>query len=560
MKKVIIFILSVLFSGAIFAQSSPIEIRTAEEFAALNDSKISLKGDYILMNDITLDEWVPVGGIYENDGLGFSGAFNGNGYTVTIIGFSSSLDNARIGLFGLIEEEGTVKNLCITGNIRYAGSTKFLYIGGIAGVNYGLISGCVSKIALDGSNAYVKDKSSKKTKSLFGYEDGAYGGCIAGINMGIITNCYSTGAILVSNKKTISYAGGIAGANGKPVGGSIGISIGSGGGGISVSQGTVKMDDVISHCYSTASTLSNGGILGVSGGIAGYNHITGVILKCVSLNRTIEANGNRSSANPVASIGLTYYRNPDVFYREDIVTRRYRDGKEQEDKEFSKKNEVAISTTQEESWWRYQDGLSEKQQRQRFGFSFGNDEQSPWVWNDKAKRPVMYWETTEIQDLPDLQLQPFMELMATASAMSNPAKMENSDIEWYIENDMLIVSGTGDIPGAPEWKDRISDVASVIIEDGITGIGHHAFAMSKIVSITIGKDVTSIKTYAFFNCNNLTSVEVKSEIPPKVGAFVFMSTPVGKAKLTVPVGTKAAYEKSKDWKKFGTIEEKNNDE
>ncbi|MDR1347144.1 MAG: leucine-rich repeat domain-containing protein [Prevotellaceae bacterium] len=546
-KNLIIAVSCLMLSGMIRSQTAPIEIRTAEELASLNTDAASLSGNYILMNDITLDEWTPVGSIGERNEQGFSGTFDGNGYTITIINFRN--EEASVGLFGLIEEKGTVKNLCITGNIRYTGIAKILYIGGIAGVNYGLITGCSAKIAIEANNDATASK--KKLKTLFGYESGAYGGCIAGINVGTITNCYSIGSILVSERKTTGYAGGITGGNGQPISGGIGIGIGSGGIGISVNSGNMKIRAFISHCYSTASALSNGSMVGGSGGIAAYNHPSGAITKCVSLNRNVEANGkNRSVATPVASIGLTYYRNPDVYYKDDIVIRKYKNGNAQESKEFSKKNAIAFAYTQQESWWRYQEDLSEKQRKQQFGFSFGDSEQSPWIWNDKAKRPVLYWEKTEIDDIPELQLQSIFE-QSTIGAQN----LDDSDIEWIVENNMLFVSGIGDIPGNPEWSDEISTVTDVVIDDGITCIGQRAFAMSKIVSITIGKDVTSLKSYALFNCNNLKTMEIKNATPPKVGAFAFLSTPVSKAKLIVPAGTKAVYEKNKDWKKFGIIEE-----
>ncbi len=142
------------------------------------------------------------------------------------------------------------------------------------------------------------------------------------------------------------------------------------------------------------------------------------------------------------------------------------------------------------------------------------------------------------------------------SISNTDSGMASADIAWHIENGTLIVSGKGEIPGNPSWTVALPQITDAIIGDGITGIGHHAFAMSKISSIVIGKDVTSLKTYALFNCNDLTVVEVKNPEPPKVGAFVFMGTPIGKAKLIVPAGSKAAYLKSSSWKKFGSIEER----
>ena len=133
---------------------------------------------------------------------------------------------------------------------------------------------------------------------------------------------------------------------------------------------------------------------------------------------------------------------------------------------------------------------------------------------------------------------------------------EAPDILWQIEGQTLTVSGEGDIPANPSWVKAIANIDSVIIEDNITSLGSRAFAMSKLSSIVIGAAVTSLKSYALFNCNNLTQVEVKSAVPPKIGSFVFMSTPISKAKLIVPAGSKAAYKNSKDWKRFGTIEER----
>ena len=78
------------------------KIATAEQFAALNDSKTALSDNYVLMNDLTLDNWMPIGRHYDKDGQGFSGTFDGNGHTITITGFQNSFDNTKIGLFGAI--------------------------------------------------------------------------------------------------------------------------------------------------------------------------------------------------------------------------------------------------------------------------------------------------------------------------------------------------------------------------------------------------------------------------------------------------------------------------
>ena len=357
------------------------QITTVEEFMAISNNETTLNGDYILMNDLTLDNWIPIGIYVDKNENGFSGTFNGNGHTVSINSFGNSSNDSKMGLFGVIEKTGIVKNIRVAGNVSHTGSSKFLYLGGITGVNYGLITGCISKIELEGSVIHDKDNSEKKLKNISGYELGAIGGCIAGINRGIITNSYSTGSITSE-----FYGGGIAGGNGQPVLGGIGISIGPGGGGVSVTPGVAVVSDIISYCYSTATVISS-----MSGGITAFNHPTANIYNSVAMNKLIEAKGIIAKASHVASIGLTYYRSPNTYYLEDIVVRIYKKGKEETLKK-KPKNGIALSVTQEESWWHLPENVSKKDQYTTFGFAFGNEEQSPWVWNSTEKYPILYWE------------------------------------------------------------------------------------------------------------------------------------------------------------------------
>jgi hypothetical protein len=381
------------------------EIGTAEEFAALNDSQISLSGNYVLMNDLVLDNWTPIG-IGEGDGKGFSGILDGNGHTVTIASFSDSPDNTRVGVFGTIAEGGVVKNLRVTGAIDYTGSQTILYIGGIAGINYGQIACCASAIAL---KAGIKNTTTKIIKGIAWYEDGAFGGGITGVNFGIITNSYSVGLVSLKGDRLLNYAGGIAGGNGRGIPGGIGIGVGSGGVSVGVTQGTAAINHVIENCYSTAevfseadmetvgSGLRKGASAAMSGGITASNHTTGAIIRSVSLCKTIQSStkgkSGFSTAMPTASLGIAHYRHPLVFFSRDIILREYKGGQERKPRKFSdKKGAVSLSVTQEESWWRYPDGLTDKQRARTFGFAFGDDEQAPWAWDDEAKRPVLHWE------------------------------------------------------------------------------------------------------------------------------------------------------------------------
>jgi hypothetical protein len=76
-----------------------IEISSPEEMALIgNDPSYPLLGDYVLMNDITLENWTPIGGDEP-----FSGVFDGNNHTITLNGF----DNKPVGSIHVYSELGT---------------------------------------------------------------------------------------------------------------------------------------------------------------------------------------------------------------------------------------------------------------------------------------------------------------------------------------------------------------------------------------------------------------------------------------------------------------------
>ena len=136
------------------------------------------------------------------------------------------------------------------------------------------------------------------------------------------------------------------------------------------------------------------------------------------------------------------------------------------------------------------------------------------------------------------------------------------NITWRIENDTLFINGEGDMPKIPSgklpiWANYRDFFTSVVIDEGITKIGPNTFNLHKnIHSVTIAESVTDIAG-AFFQCKNLSIMEVKSVVPPKLSAYgEFLFTPISKAKLIVPNGAKSQYETDKGWSKFGTIEEK----
>ncbi|MDR2148372.1 MAG: hypothetical protein LBE91_18170 [Tannerella sp.] len=133
------------------------------------------------------------------------------------------------------------------------------------------------------------------------------------------------------------------------------------------------------------------------------------------------------------------------------------------------------------------------------------------------------------------------------------------EISWRIEDGVLYLSGQGVVPTTmlgtrSAWYDYRANFHSVVIEDGITGVGQNVFMGYNITSLTVAGSVRDLAPNSF-RCKKLSVVEVKGAIPPDIGFTVFYGVKYKKAKLVVPAGTKAAYEADPLWRKFITMEE-----
>ena len=97
-------------------------------------------------------------------------------------------------------------------------------------------------------------------------------------------------------------------------------------------------------------------------------------------------------------------------------------------------------------------------------------------------------------------------------------------------------------------------LTSIIIPNSVTSIGSSAFQdCSGLTSITIPNSVTSISNYAFYRCSGLTSIVSEITKPFAISESVFSD--YSKPTLTVPSGTKSAYQSTAGWKKFTNIVE-----
>ena len=167
---------------------------------------------FVLSSDIDLDPNLPEGQVFGHAVIPeFYGVFDGNNLTIshlTIVGQS----DRGLGLFGRLYSEGEVRNLHIADvNIIGSGSS----IGGLTGINQGLIASCYSMGTVAGDNTVgglvgINRGDIDASQSSGGVNAQETAGILVGENdySGRITNCSSSGTIYAAG-----WAGGLVGYN-----------------------------------------------------------------------------------------------------------------------------------------------------------------------------------------------------------------------------------------------------------------------------------------------------------------------------------------------------------
>jgi Raf kinase inhibitor-like YbhB/YbcL family protein len=185
-------------------------IHTVDELKGINQG---LDKHYKLANDINLNNqaWSPLGSALNK----FTGVFDGDNHVITGLKISIR-DSTHIGLFALTGESAIIKNVGLEaadvscsesgymgtligtnyGTVLNSYAKGIAYgrrgIGGLVGVNFGIINGCYSQVFVTASQFDV--------------------GGLVGSNAGTISNSYATGNVEEVQDGVLSV-GGLVGSN-----------------------------------------------------------------------------------------------------------------------------------------------------------------------------------------------------------------------------------------------------------------------------------------------------------------------------------------------------------
>lgn len=268
MKKRVEFLLAMILALCLFgvpaaalAETEPEETPT-EEAEGRETIAISDEAEFLdFINHCTYDAWsrdkifelnsdITVSSDDFVGGTVFAGLLNGNGHTISGIKVNEEASPAG-GLFATVAKDGIIDNLCVSATVTPRGTQA--NIGGIAGVNYGILRNCSFTGTVQGS---------RNT------------GGIAGINAatGMIFNC-SVGGVLYGQTMT----GGIAGYNlGTITGSENSAYVNTDADDADLNAGNISFS--ISPDTQTLIASQQGIVRSDTGGIAGYSD--GSILLC----------------------------------------------------------------------------------------------------------------------------------------------------------------------------------------------------------------------------------------------------------------------------------------
>ncbi len=278
------------YGGGSGDANDPYQIWSPSDMQAIGAIPNDWDKNFLLMRDIDLAAYTGTSfNIIGNSNEPFTGVFDGSEHTISNLRYDSN-DTNNIGLFAVVGAGGQIGQVYVTDVDISSGLGYF--VGGLVGVNYGVISGCHVEGDIVGGGGWTigglaghnfgEITDCYFTGSIYGSTGEEIGGLVGDNYGGTITNCYALGIVSADMNSGTEEIGGLVGENGG-IGGTISSSwadcIVSGNFHIG---GLVGHNyDVISNCYARGSVDGN-----CVGGLAGASY-WGSIVNCYSTGSVV---------------------------------------------------------------------------------------------------------------------------------------------------------------------------------------------------------------------------------------------------------------------------------
>ena len=234
-----------LMAGMVACEEQPAPTSEIWDWYDLDAIRDNLSGSHILMKDLdsTTAGYTELASNTANQGKGwqpigtqdnaYTGTFDGQGYEISDL-FINRPSEADIGLFGVVDERGFVRNVVVVN----ADVTGEWLVGGLVGLSFGTVSNCYCSGSVSGNDQV---------------------GALVGHNDGTVSNSYSTGSVSGND-----LVGGL-------VGGSIDTVSNSHSSGTVIGESRVGglvggINGIVTNSYSSASAIGDRQI----GGLVGY--------------------------------------------------------------------------------------------------------------------------------------------------------------------------------------------------------------------------------------------------------------------------------------------------
>jgi hypothetical protein len=275
------------YSGGSGSSGDPYLISSAAEINIIGSTPSDWNKYFKLTANIDMSSYTGTSyKIIGNPTTTFTGGFDGNGYVISNLTYSTALATSQVGMFGSTDH-ATIKNISLVNvNISSPGSN----IGGLIGYqNYGTVTNCSTTGSVSGAEAvgglvgHTYGDSVSKILNCYSTASVTATCCKVGGLIGFclnpVSNCYSSGNVTATSGTTV-YLGGLIGE---------------------------LYYEPVDNCYST-SAVTGSSTSYCMGGLTGYEYETS-ISNCYSTGTITGGTSNSSVGGLVGSLSASTVTN-----------------------------------------------------------------------------------------------------------------------------------------------------------------------------------------------------------------------------------------------------------